>query len=230
MRMAATRARSSRILRRARWRRRGRPTGTTSSCGCRMLPRDAGAAGAAGSGCTIRTAVRGSKCSPTSRRRSGPRRRRTDATSTSTSTPAPRACRAATPWPDTGRCGGRIFAPARSSTSRPGPRRSRCEHQAAAPTPPRSPPTGAIWPSPAASPAARSRTAATRSAPRNALWIRDLETGSERVAMDPITVDNTEGIKTLRILPGYSLDRRRLRHRGHAGAGRSACWTWPRGM
>ncbi|MCY4400636.1 MAG: amidohydrolase family protein [Gemmatimonadetes bacterium] len=40
--------------------------------------------------------------------------------------------------------------------------------------------------------------------PRTALWIRDLETGSERVAMDPITVDNAEGIKTLRILPGYS--------------------------
>ena len=39
--------------------------------------------------------------------------------------------------------------------------------------------------------------------PRTALWIRDLETGSERVAMDPITVDNAEGIKTLRILPGY---------------------------
>ena len=40
--------------------------------------------------------------------------------------------------------------------------------------------------------------------PRTALWIRDLETGSERVAMDPITVDNAEGIKTMRILPGYS--------------------------
>ena len=43
-----------------------------------------------------------------------------------------------------------------------------------------------------------------RFGPRTALWIRDLETGSERVVMDPITVDNTEGIKTLRILPGYS--------------------------
>lgn len=40
--------------------------------------------------------------------------------------------------------------------------------------------------------------------PRTALWIRDLETGEERVAMDPITVDNAEGIKTLRILPGYA--------------------------
>ncbi|MGI9627080.1 MAG: amidohydrolase family protein, partial [Longimicrobiales bacterium] len=40
--------------------------------------------------------------------------------------------------------------------------------------------------------------------PRNALWLRDMETGAERVVMDPITVDNAEGIKTLRILPGYS--------------------------
>ena len=40
--------------------------------------------------------------------------------------------------------------------------------------------------------------------PRTALWIRDLETGEERVAMDPITVDNAEGIKTLRILPAYA--------------------------
>ncbi|MGI9629194.1 MAG: hypothetical protein ACR2QM_20390, partial [Longimicrobiales bacterium] len=40
--------------------------------------------------------------------------------------------------------------------------------------------------------------------PRNALWLRDMETGTERVVMDPITVDNAEGIKTLRILPGYS--------------------------
>ncbi len=39
--------------------------------------------------------------------------------------------------------------------------------------------------------------------PRTALWIRDLETGRERVVMDPITVDNAEGIKTLRILPAY---------------------------
>ena len=40
--------------------------------------------------------------------------------------------------------------------------------------------------------------------PRAALWIRDLETGRERVAMDPITIDNAEGIKTLRILPAYA--------------------------
>ena len=42
-----------------------------------------------------------------------------------------------------------------------------------------------------------------RFGPRTALWLRDLETGAERVVMDPITVDNAEGIKTLRILPGY---------------------------
>ena len=227
--MAATRARSSRISRRARWRRRGRPTGTTSSCGCRMSPRDAGAAGAAGSGCTTGTAVRGSKCSPTSRRRSGPRRRRTDATSTSTSTPAPRACRAATPWPDTGRCGGRIFAPARSSTSRPAPRRSRCGHQAAAPTPPRSPPTGAIWPSPAASPAAPSRTAVTplvRVPPSgSATWRRGAS--AWRWTRSPWTTRRgSRRCVSCRATAGpltapASWSRR---------AGRSACWTWPRGM
>ncbi len=42
-----------------------------------------------------------------------------------------------------------------------------------------------------------------RFGPRTALWLRDLESGAERVIMDPITVDNAEGIKTLRILPGY---------------------------
>ena len=43
-----------------------------------------------------------------------------------------------------------------------------------------------------------------RFGPRTALWVRDLQTGAERVVMDPITVDNAEGIKTLRILPGYA--------------------------
>jgi len=42
-----------------------------------------------------------------------------------------------------------------------------------------------------------------RFGPRTALWLRDLETGAERVIMDPVTQDNAEGIKTLRILPGY---------------------------
>ncbi len=40
--------------------------------------------------------------------------------------------------------------------------------------------------------------------PRTALWIRDLETGAERVAMDPIEQDMAEGMKTIRLLPGYS--------------------------
>ncbi len=42
-----------------------------------------------------------------------------------------------------------------------------------------------------------------RFGPRSALWLRDLETGEERVIMDPITMDMAEGMKTLRILPGY---------------------------
>lgn len=40
--------------------------------------------------------------------------------------------------------------------------------------------------------------------PRTALWLRDLETGEERVIMDPIDRDMTETIKVLRDLPGYS--------------------------
>ncbi len=43
-----------------------------------------------------------------------------------------------------------------------------------------------------------------RFGPRNALWLRDLETGRERVIMDPITQDAAEGMKTTRIMPGYS--------------------------
>lgn len=41
---------------------------------------------------------------------------------------------------------------------------------------------------------------------RTALWIRELSTGAERILMDPITLDmqNTHGMKNLRILPGYS--------------------------
>lgn len=42
-----------------------------------------------------------------------------------------------------------------------------------------------------------------RFGPRTALWLRDLSTGAERILMDPITEDNAEGIKTLRVLPGY---------------------------
>lgn len=40
--------------------------------------------------------------------------------------------------------------------------------------------------------------------PRTALWVRDLETGRERVVMDPIELDMVDGMKTLRVLPGYT--------------------------
>jgi Tol biopolymer transport system component/imidazolonepropionase-like amidohydrolase len=40
--------------------------------------------------------------------------------------------------------------------------------------------------------------------PRTALWLRDLQTGAERMAMDPIEVDMAEGMKVGRDLPGYS--------------------------
>src|SRR5688572_4320804 len=40
--------------------------------------------------------------------------------------------------------------------------------------------------------------------PRTALWLRDLETGTERVVMDPIEVDMAEGGKISRVLPGYA--------------------------
>jgi Tol biopolymer transport system component len=40
--------------------------------------------------------------------------------------------------------------------------------------------------------------------PSTALWVRDLENGSERIVMDPISQDMTEGMKTIRPLPGYS--------------------------
>ncbi len=43
-----------------------------------------------------------------------------------------------------------------------------------------------------------------RFGPRSALWLRDLETGLERLAMDPIEQDIMEGIKVLRPLPGYA--------------------------
>jgi Tol biopolymer transport system component len=43
-----------------------------------------------------------------------------------------------------------------------------------------------------------------RIGPRTALFVRDLRSGAERVVMDPIELDMAEGIKTLRVLPGYS--------------------------
>jgi Tol biopolymer transport system component len=42
-----------------------------------------------------------------------------------------------------------------------------------------------------------------RFGPRTALWLRDLETGQERLALDPITTSVESGSKTLRIIPGY---------------------------
>ncbi len=46
-----------------------------------------------------------------------------------------------------------------------------------------------------------------RFGPRSALWIRDLETGAERLAMDPVEQDIIEGIKVLRPFPGYAWSR-----------------------
>ena len=43
--------------------------------------------------------------------------------------------------------------------------------------------------------------------PRTALWLRDLETGTERLLMDPIEVDMAEGMKVSRDLPGYAWAR-----------------------
>lgn len=40
--------------------------------------------------------------------------------------------------------------------------------------------------------------------PRSALWLRDLETGAERVVMDPVEQDMAEGMKVMRVFPGYS--------------------------
>ncbi len=43
-----------------------------------------------------------------------------------------------------------------------------------------------------------------RFGPRTALWLRDLESGAERVVMDPVSVAIESGSKSLRILPGYA--------------------------
>jgi len=40
--------------------------------------------------------------------------------------------------------------------------------------------------------------------PRSALWLRNLETGHERLLMDPVEQDIFEGIKVLRSFPGYA--------------------------
>ncbi len=46
-----------------------------------------------------------------------------------------------------------------------------------------------------------------RFGPRTALWVHDLETGAERVVMDPISIAVESGGKTLRMLPGYAWTR-----------------------
>jgi Tol biopolymer transport system component len=46
-----------------------------------------------------------------------------------------------------------------------------------------------------------------RFGPRTALWLRDLETGAERVLMDPISIAIESGSKATRILPGYAWSR-----------------------
>lgn len=43
-----------------------------------------------------------------------------------------------------------------------------------------------------------------RFGPRTALWLRDLASGAETVAMDPIELDMAEGMKVSRDLPGYA--------------------------
>jgi imidazolonepropionase-like amidohydrolase/Tol biopolymer transport system component len=43
--------------------------------------------------------------------------------------------------------------------------------------------------------------------PRTALWLRDLQSGAERVVMDPIEQDQGEGMKVSRDLPGYAWSR-----------------------
>ena len=43
-----------------------------------------------------------------------------------------------------------------------------------------------------------------RFGPRTALFLRDLETGAERLLADPIETDAAEGMKVERILPGYA--------------------------
>lgn len=43
-----------------------------------------------------------------------------------------------------------------------------------------------------------------RFGPRTALWLRNLETGAERLLMDPISLAIESGSKSLRILPGYA--------------------------
>ena len=43
-----------------------------------------------------------------------------------------------------------------------------------------------------------------RLGPRNTLWLHDLETGAERMVMDPVEMDAAEGVKTARTMPAYA--------------------------
>ena len=56
-----------------------------------------------------------------------------------------------------------------------------------------------------------------RFGPRTALWLRDLETGAERLLMDPIEVDMAEGMKVSRDLPGLRLGAGRPLDRDRGG-------------
>ena len=46
-----------------------------------------------------------------------------------------------------------------------------------------------------------------RFGPRTALWLLDLHTGEERIALDPINIATESGGKSLRIVPGYAWSR-----------------------
>jgi Tol biopolymer transport system component len=46
-----------------------------------------------------------------------------------------------------------------------------------------------------------------RYGPRTALWLRDLETGAERILVDPTEIAIESGSKSLRVLPGYAWSR-----------------------
>lgn len=43
--------------------------------------------------------------------------------------------------------------------------------------------------------------------PRTALWLRDLESGEERILVDPVELAVESGSKSLRVLPGYAWSR-----------------------
>ncbi len=47
-----------------------------------------------------------------------------------------------------------------------------------------------------------------RFGPRASLWVRDLDSGAERMVMDPVDADNSEGVRfSVRALPGYAWAR-----------------------